>query len=107
MMFPEAKSTCGLSNISNGSPEELRSILNNVYTSMLRKRGIYSCILDGFDMEMHALCKDQRLDFEKIVHDTMDGACDPSGFNKEEMDVYKTTKLLMAETLYSDSWLDL
>lgn len=107
MMFPDAKSTCGLSNISNGSPEELRPILNQVYVSMLRKYGIYSAILDGFDKDMLALCKDQRTDFEKIVHDTMDETVDTSSFNKEEMDYYKTTRLLMAKMLYSDAWLDL
>lgn len=107
MMFPEAKSTCGLSNISNGSPEELRPILNQVYVAMLRKHGLYSAILDGFDKDMLALCKDQRADFEKIVHETMDETVDTSSFNKEEMDVYKTTRLLMAKMLYSDAWLDL
>jgi 5-methyltetrahydrofolate corrinoid/iron sulfur protein methyltransferase len=107
MMFPEAKSTCGLSNISNGSPDNLRPILNQVYVSMLRKHGLYSAILDGFDMDMMKLAKDQRTDFDKIVHDTMDGTADPSGFNKEEKDVYKTAKMLMGESLYSDSWLDL
>ena len=107
MMFPTAKATCGLSNVSNGSPENLRSILNNVYLAMLRKHGIYSAILDGFDMDMMDLCKDKRLDFEKIVYDTMDDVADPSGYNKEEKDIHKTTRLLMAQTLYSDSWLDL
>ena len=107
MMFPTAKSTCGLSNISNGSPEHLRPILNQVYLSMMRRYGFYSAILDGFGPEIMALCKDQRGDFEKIVYDTMDGNIDMGSLNKEELDVAKTTKLLMAQTLYSDSWLDL
>lgn len=107
MMFPDAKSTSGLSNVSNGAPEELRPILNQVYLTMLRKHGIYASILDGFDKEMLALCKDQRSDFEKIVLDTMDGTADPSGYNKEEMDIYKTARMLLGQTLYSDSWLEL
>ncbi len=106
-MFPTAKSTCGLSNISNGPPEELRAILNQVYLTMLRKHGIYSAILDGFDMGIMDLTKDKRGDFEKVVWDTMDGAADPSGYNAEELDVHKTTKLLQNEILYSDSWLKL
>lgn len=107
MMFPEAKSTCGLSNCSNGSPEHLRPLLNQVYLSMLRKHGIFSAILDGFDKDMLALTKDQRPDFEKIIYDTMDGIIDMSSLSKEEIDVAKTTRLLMAQTLYSDSWLEL
>lgn len=106
-MFPTAKSTCGLSNISNGPPEELRPILNQVYMSMLRKHGIYSAILDGFDLEMMKLVKDQRSDFEKVVWDTMDGTADPSSYDAQEMDIYKTAKLLNNEILYSDSWLKL
>ena len=106
-MYPNAKSTCGLSNVSNGSPEHLRPILNQVYISILRKKGIYSAILDGFDLEMMKLAKDERPDFDKIVHDTMDGVIDIGSLNKEELEIAKTVKLLMAQSLYSDSWLEL
>jgi 5-methyltetrahydrofolate corrinoid/iron sulfur protein methyltransferase len=37
---PGAKSTCGLSNISNGPPEHLRPILNSTYMVMLEKCGM-------------------------------------------------------------------
>ncbi|MBW2286044.1 MAG: dihydropteroate synthase, partial [Deltaproteobacteria bacterium] len=43
-MFPGVKSTCGLSNISNGPPDHLRPILNQTYMVMLERRGMYSCI---------------------------------------------------------------
>ena len=42
---PGAGSTCGLSNISNGSPEELRHVLNHAYVIMLKHRGMSSAIL--------------------------------------------------------------
>ena len=38
------KSTCGLSNVSNGSPDHLRPILNRTYMVMLEKGGMYSAI---------------------------------------------------------------
>ena len=46
---PGAKSTCGLSNVSNGPPDHLRPILNQTYMIMLERNGMYSCIVDGFD----------------------------------------------------------
>ena len=108
MMFPTAKSTCGLSNVSNGSPEPLRPILNQTYLCMLRKHGLFGAILDGLDPEILAFAKDQRGDIEKLVHDTMDGnEPDMSTLQETERNFVKTTKLLMAQSLYSDSWLEL
>ena len=46
---PGCKSTCGLSNISNGPPEHLRPILNQTYMVMLEKYGMYSVIADPLD----------------------------------------------------------
>ncbi|MGD1987527.1 MAG: dihydropteroate synthase, partial [Desulfobacterales bacterium] len=46
---PGAKSTCGLSNISNGPPDHLRPILNQTYMVMLEKYGMYSVIADPLD----------------------------------------------------------
>ena len=43
---PGAKSTCGLSNISNGPPIHLRPILNQTYMVMLQKKGMYSVIAE-------------------------------------------------------------
>src|SRR5210317_1807304 len=40
-MAPGARSTCGLSNISNGPPDHLRPILNQTYMVMLQKYGMH------------------------------------------------------------------
>ena len=45
-MAPGAKSTCGLSNISNGPPDNLRPILNQTYMVMLERYGMHSVIAD-------------------------------------------------------------
>jgi hypothetical protein len=38
----------------------------------------------------------------------MDGQVrDTSGLDQEEVQYYKTVRVLMAQTLYADSWLDL
>jgi 5-methyltetrahydrofolate corrinoid/iron sulfur protein methyltransferase len=105
---PGAKSTCGLSNVSNGAPNHLRDILNQVYAVMLKKVGMASIISDPRDDTLTAIAKDQRKDLEEVVYAIMDGN-DPdlNSLSKEMVDVAKTTKVLMGRSLYSDSWLEL
>lgn len=52
MFDPPVQTTCGLSNISNGAPDELRPAINNVYLSMLAAVGMSSAIIDVLDSEM-------------------------------------------------------
>ncbi len=107
-LAPSSKSTCGLSNISNGAPDHLRGILNRTYMIFLKRYGMYSVIADAFDAELHAIAKDQRADLEAIVIKVMDGEpVEMSGLSKEETDYVKTARVLMGQTLYSDSWLEL
>ncbi len=105
---PGAKSTCGLSNVSNGAPNHLRDILNQVYAVMLKKVGMASIISDPRDDTLTAIAKDQRKDLEEVVHAVMDGNDpDMNSLSKDMVDVAKTTKVLMGRSLYSDSWLEL
>ncbi|MFA5809207.1 MAG: dihydropteroate synthase [Thermoleophilia bacterium] len=55
--FPElfeepVQSTCGLSNTSNGAPDELRSSIERAYLPMLAACGMTSCICNAKDPEM-------------------------------------------------------
>ena len=44
----------------------------------------------------------------KLVHRVMDGEnIDLSGLSPKEMEYVKTTRVLMGETLYSHSWLEI
>ena len=61
-MFPGIKSTCGLSNISNGPPDHLRGILNQTYMVMLERKGMYSCIADAYDDKLIAIARGKRPD---------------------------------------------
>ncbi|MGB9618263.1 MAG: dihydropteroate synthase, partial [Desulfomonilaceae bacterium] len=91
-LAPGCQSTCGLSNVSNGSPDELRDILNQVYLCMLKKCGITSAILDGFDEEIVKIAHDQAMDLENLVGRVMDGEdVDTTGLSKREIDFVKTT----------------
>jgi len=106
-LAPGCQSTCGLSNVSNGSPDELRDILNQVYLCMLKKCGITSAILDGFDEEIVKIAHDQSMELETLVGSIMDGEeVDTSGMDKKAVDYVKTAKLLLGHSLYSHSWLE-
>ena len=107
-MFPGVKSTCGLSNISNGPPDHLRPILNQTYMVMLERRGMYSCIADAYDDQLIAIARGERSDIVEIIHKIMDGEdVDIAALSKEMQDYVKTAKVILGQSLYSDSWLEL
>jgi len=106
-MAPNGKSTCGVSNVSNGSPNHLRPILNQTYMIMLQKQGMYSCIMDPLDEGMMEFAKGGRQDIVKLIYRMLDGEdVNPSDLNEEELKYYKTVKVLRGDILYSDSWLE-
>jgi 5-methyltetrahydrofolate corrinoid/iron sulfur protein methyltransferase len=107
-LAPGSSSTCGLSNVSNGSPDELRDVLNQVYLCVLKKCGITSAIMDGFDEAIVKIAHDQEPELEAIVNQIMDGEeVSTAGLDKRAINFVKTTKLLLGHSLYSHSWLDL
>jgi 5-methyltetrahydrofolate corrinoid/iron sulfur protein methyltransferase len=107
-LAPGSQSTCGLSNVSNGSPDELRDILNQVYLCILKKCGITSAILDGFDDEIVNIAHDNSMELENLVTRVFEGEdVDTTGMSKREIDYVKTTRLLLGQSLYSHSWLEL
>ncbi len=105
---PGAKSTCGLSNISNGPPNNLRPILNQTYMVMLQKHGMECVISDPLDEQLTAIAKGQRQDIVDLVYAIMDGnQPDIPSLSKEMQDYAKTVNVILGNTLYSDSWLEL
>jgi 5-methyltetrahydrofolate corrinoid/iron sulfur protein methyltransferase len=105
---PGMRSTCGLSNVSNGAPSHLRPALNQTYLMMLERYGMASAIVDAFDEDLKRFAKGAREDLKKLVYRVMDGAeIDLKSLSKEEADYAKTTRVLMGQILYSDSWLEL
>lgn len=104
---PGCKSTVGLSNISNGAPNDLRCWLNRTYMIMLMRYGLYSAIVDAFDEDLMAIARGQRPDIVEMVHKMMDGEKpDTSSLPKEMANYAKTARVLMGESLYSHSWLE-
>jgi 5-methyltetrahydrofolate corrinoid/iron sulfur protein methyltransferase len=107
-LAPNCKSTGGLSNVSNGAPPHLRGILNRTYLIMIKRYGFHSIIADAFDEELKAIAKGERPELEALVQQVMDGEVhETTGMGPEEIQYVKTVRILMGQTLYSDSWLEL
>ena len=107
-IVPGAKSTVGLSNVSNGVSTEKRHYLNRGYLAMLMKYGIWSAIVDTYDHELVELAHGERPELIKVVHDIMDdNDPDPDSLSPKELEYYKTTRVLMGKTIFSESWLEL
>jgi len=105
---PGAKSTCGLSNISNGPPEHLRPILNQTYMVMLEKCGMVSVIADPLDDTLIDIAKGKRQDIVDVIYAVLDGNDpDMGSLSKELQDYVKTTNVILGRSLYSDSWLEI
>lgn len=105
---PGAKSTCGLSNISNGPPTHLRPIINTTYMVMLGRYGMQSVISDPLDTNLTDVAKGRRQDIVDVIYQTMDGnAPDLDSISKELGDYVKTVKVITGETLFSDSYLEI
>ncbi len=106
-VLPGAKSTVGLSNISNGVPAELRPLLNRTYLVMLQRNGVYSAIADPLDEELIRLVRGELPDIVELVHRVMDGEdVDLSSCSQRQVEYVKTAQVLAGQTLYSDAWLE-
>ena len=104
---PGARSIVGLSNVSNGAPNNLRPYLNRTLLMMLMKYNLHSVILDALDRELIDIARGNRPELLKLVQRGMDGEIiDPASISAEEVKYVKTVKVLLGEVLYSDSWLE-
>jgi 5-methyltetrahydrofolate corrinoid/iron sulfur protein methyltransferase len=104
---PGCKSIVGLSNVSNGTPDHLRPILNRTYLIMLMRHGLYSAIVDAFDKELQDIAFGRKPNVVSLVHRAMDGeSIDLAGLTKEERDYVKSVRVLTGQALFSHSWLD-
>ncbi len=75
---------------------------------MLKKTGLKAAIVDPCDEGLMSIARDKVPDLEALVGRVVDGEeIDQGSLNKEELDYFKTTKVLLGQILYSDSWLEL
>jgi len=60
---------------------------------MLMKYGLYSAIIDAFDSELVKIARGEKPDLSSLT--------------EEEVKYVKTVRVLMGESLYSHSWLEI
>ena len=120
LMEPPLHMTCGLSNVSNGAPEDVRLVLNRVYLVMLMGAGMDSAILDPFDkklMETITLLekRDDSTALGKVYLALYDACAtgdefDPSIIDMTDPDqaaVAKTVRVLQNKVIYAHNYLNL
>lgn len=104
---PGAKSTNGLSNISNGTP--WREPLNAAYMIMLERAGMYSSIADYEDALLIDIAKGKRPELVEAVQKVQDGEI--TSPDEVEGDDAKTlvraSRVILGHALYSDSWMNM
>lgn len=107
-MAPGSKSTCGLSNASNGVPDNLRPIINRTYVVMLQQNGMESAIVDAFDDELAALVDGKKPEAVDVVVKIMQRQpVDIKSLSPELQQYAKTARVIMGDVLFSDSWLEI
>lgn len=117
MSDPPPRTTCGISNISNGAPDEVRSVLNRVFLIMMAGAGLDSAILDPLDAKlMEALriveTRDDSTPLGRLYLALYDGvadgavdlsAADPS--DPEQQAIARTVDIFENTWVYAHSYL--
>ena len=119
---PPFLTTCGLSNVSNSCPTEIRPILNRIYAILLAGAGMDLPIADTFDDGLMKIIniinkRDDSTPLNKLylalydasANDTLE-EFDFSIIDQNDPDqlaVMKTVKVLLNQTLYAHGYLNL
>ncbi len=102
---PSPGTVVGLSNVSNGVPDEsLCSLLNRALLAVLMAKGLTAAIVDPNDEELMGIIakNEEYLIVEKIVKGESVDESDPL-----TLKLLKTWRVLTEETLYAHSYLEL
>ena len=106
-LAPGIKSTCGLSNLSYGTPRELKGLLNRTFFVMIGRYEQYSAIVSGLDEELIRINRGEMPEIVNLIYRAMDEEeMDISSLPQKELEYVKTTRILMGKSLYSHSWLE-
>ncbi|MFC1944913.1 dihydropteroate synthase [Chloroflexota bacterium] len=117
---PPPMTTCGLSNVSNSCPNELRPLLNQVFMVMMLGAGLDSAIADPLDEELRVVLniidnRDDATEKGKVYLGLYDAYAameeydtSPVDMNDPELkDIAKTIDILQNKTLYAHGYLRL
>ena len=114
---PPVKTVIGLSNISNGSPKELRPLINRVFAVLAFGAGLDAAIIDAKDLELVRILrmlennKPERttdelyINLSHMIKDFSDIENISYDKNNEEQSVIiKTVNILTGKKIYSHSF---
>lgn len=114
---PKVNTIIGLSNISNGSPKELRPLINRVFAVLADGAGLDAAIIDAKDNELIRIFKmldnnspqssvdNLYINLSNMIRDFND--LEEIKFDKnsiEEQNIIKTASILLNKKIYSDSF---
>lgn len=115
---PPLMTTCGLSNISNGIPNEIRPLINRVFLVMMLGAGLDSAVMNPLDNELMATLHiidsgekstpEGRLYLDLYNAYAVGGEFDTSSVdmdNPQLRDLTKTIQVLENKLLYAHSYL--
>lgn len=114
---PEVMTTVGLSNISNGSPKEMRPLINRVFATLAYGAGLDSAIIDAFDTDLISTLKmlksgSANNEIEKLYLDLADMIRDFSELedvsydknDSKQVEIIKTARILLEKDIYTHSY---
>lgn len=114
---PEVMTTIGLSNISNGSPKEMRPLINRVFAALAFGAGLDSAIVDAFDTDLinmlDVLKNDApKTDLDRIYIELAEmmqnfSTVEEISYDKSDVaqvNVIKTVRMLLGKEIYTHSF---
>ena len=115
---PPVKTIVGLSNVSNGSPNEVRGLINRVMLVMCLGAGLDAAIVDPLDSELLEWVRivetrDESTPKGKLLCAIYDAVAnmedlDPSVVDmkdREQVEIFKTWQILANKIIYAHSYL--
>ena len=116
---PQVMTIVGLSNVSNGSPPQIKGLINKVFCTMAMGCGLDSAIVDAFDSELLRIIKvvenqqpEKKSDNILInLHNLMQefGELEDLSYNTEnpeEIEIYKTAEILFNKNIYAHNYVE-
>jgi len=120
MLDPPPMTTIGLSNVSNTTPHEGRSLLNRTFLAMLMAAGLDSAIADPLDEKQNEVIRiiEQRDDSTPVgrllltLYDKTAAmeSLEPDDVDMNDPDqvaIFKTVRVLENKTIYAASYLEI
>jgi len=114
---PPVRTVIGLSNISNGCPDDIRSLINRVFCVLAYGAGLDAAIINAGDEELVRVLRmlekrEPKTSIDELylnIADMVENFFDVSAIkynnnNPEEVKIIKTTEVLLSKKVYSHSF---